>query len=102
MKHYGQILQDSHRSRWKIGDWTDDTDMMLCISDAVIEDEGVNYGNIARHFKMWADGVPMGIGLNTYNVLSVADYVDRPFEVAEAVWNMSKRDSAANGGLMRT
>ncbi len=54
LQHYKQIYQDRHRKRWKIGDWTDDTDMMLCIADAVIEDKGVNFYNIARHFKDWA------------------------------------------------
>lgn len=47
LQHYKQIYQDRHRKRWKIGDWTDDTDMMLCIADAVIEDQGVNFRNIA-------------------------------------------------------
>lgn len=28
--------------------------MMQCIVDAVIEDKGVNFYNIARHFKDWA------------------------------------------------
>ena len=51
LQHYKQIFQDRHRKRWEIGDWTDDTDMMLCIADAVIEDKGVNFYNIARHFK---------------------------------------------------
>lgn len=36
--HYGDIVQDYHRSRWRQGDWADDTDMMLCIADAIIED----------------------------------------------------------------
>ena len=62
IRHYGQIFQDRHRKRWEIGDWTDDTDMMLCIAEAVIEDKGVNMQNIARHFKEWALGDPMGIG----------------------------------------
>ena len=56
LQHYKQIYQDRHRKRWEIGDWTDDTDMMLCIADAVIEDKGVNFLNIARHFKTWAEG----------------------------------------------
>lgn len=43
--------------------------MMLCIADAVIEDQGVNFRNIAQHFKKWADGIPMGIGEHTYKVL---------------------------------
>ena len=59
-----------------IGDWTDDTDMMLCIAEAIIEDKGVNMQNIARHFKEWALGDPMGIGENTYKVLSIGDYVE--------------------------
>ena len=100
--HYCDIFQDRHRKRWKIGDWTDDTDMMLCIADAVIKDKGVDFTNISRNFKEWADGEPMGIGENTYKVLSFADYVDKPFEASKMVWEMSHRQSAANGGLMRT
>lgn len=102
LQHYSQIIQDSHRKRWKIGDWTDDTDMMLCIAHAAIEDKGVNLTNIARHFKMWAEGEPMGIGLNIYKVLSIGDYVEKPLEVSKLVWKMSHYQSAANGGLMRT
>ena len=102
IQNYNQIFQDRHRKRWKIGDWTDDTDMMLCIAEAVIEDRGVNFMNIARHFKAWAQGIPMGIGENTYKVLTMGDYTEEPFEVSQMVWEMSKYRSAANGGLMRT
>lgn len=86
LRHYSQILQDSHRSRWKIGDWTDDTDMMLCIADAVIEDGGVDFRNVAKHFKKWANGIPMGIGINTHHVLTADEYEEKPFEVSEMVW----------------
>ena len=102
LQHYNQIFQDRHRKRWEIGDWTDDTDMMLCIANAVIEDKGVDFYNIVRHFKDWANGVPMGFGENTYKVLMTGDYVERPFEVSRKVWEMSRYQSAANGGLMRT
>lgn len=100
--HYNEIYQDSHRSRWKIGDWTDDTDMMLCIAKALIKDKGVNLKSIAQNFKDWLNGTPMGIGETTYKVLMIGDYVKRPHEVAELVWRMSACQSAANGGLMRT
>ena len=102
IQHYGQMFQDRHRERWEIGDWTDDTDMMLCIAEAVIEDKGVSLQNIARHFKYWALGDPMGIGENTYKVLSIGDYVEQPIEVSKRIWEMSRCDSAANGGVMRT
>lgn len=102
LQHYKQIYQDRHRKRWKIGDWTDDTDMMLCIADAVIENQGVNFRNIAQHFKKWADGIPMGIGEHTYKVLMTRDYTEKPLEVSYMIWKMSNYQSAANGGLMRT
>lgn len=94
LRYYNQIFQDDHRKRWKIGDWTDDTDMMLCIADAVIEDKGVNFMNIAKHFKAWVKGTPMGIGENTYKVLMMGDYTEKPFEVSQMVWKMSKYLSA--------
>ena len=100
--HYNEIFQDRHRKRWKIGDWTDDTDMMLCIANAVIKDKGVNLRSIAQNFKDWANGEPMGIGENTYKVLMNSDYVEHPLEISKKVWEMSRCQSAANGGLMRT
>jgi len=102
LQHYHQIFQDRHRKRWKVGDWTDDTDMMLCIADAIIKDKGVNIITIAQNFKNWANGDPMGIGENTYKVLSSTDYTERPLDVSRMIWKISGCQSAANGGLMRT
>lgn len=99
---YSEIFQDHHRRRWKIGDWTDDTDMMLCIANAIIKDKGVNLTTIAQNFKDWANGTPMGIGANTYKVLMIGDYVEMPLDVSKRIWEMSRYHSAANGGLMRT
>lgn len=102
LTHYSEIFQDRHRRRWEIGDWTDDTDMMLCIANAIIKDKGVNLTTIAQNFKDWANGVPMGIGANTYKVLMIGDYVEHPLDVSRKVWELSRYGSAANGGLMRT
>jgi ADP-ribosylglycohydrolase len=76
--------------------------MMLCIANAVIQDKGVNLASIAQNFKEWANGEPMGIGENTYKVLTIGDYVEHPLEVSKKIWEMSHEKSAANGGLMRT
>lgn len=100
--HYSDIFQDRHRSRWKPGAWTDDTDMMLCIADAIIKDKSVNLISIAQNFKDWACGIPMGIGRHTFNVLHIGDYVEKPFDVSRLIWEMSGKKIASNGGLMRT
>ena len=97
LTHYSEIYQDRYRRRWEIGDWTDDTDMMLCIANAIIKDNGVNITTIAKNFKDWANGVPMGIGANTYKVLMFGDYVEHPLDVSRKVWELSRYKSAANG-----
>ena len=48
-----QIVQDDHRRRWQKGDWTDDTDMMLCILDSFVACQKVDILDIARRFKEW-------------------------------------------------
>ena len=102
LTYYHEIFQDSHRRRWDVGDWTDDTDMMLCIANAFIKDKGVNLFTIAQNFKNWLNGEPMGIGSHTLKVLMMGDYVENPHEVSKKIWELSKCQSAANGGLMRT
>lgn len=100
---YSQIIQDANRCRWQQGMWTDDTDMMLCIADALIASGGeVNLNQIAKNFKAWFEGNPLGIGRHTYNVLCFADYVKDPIQAAEIVWTLYRKRSAANGGVMRT
>ena len=102
LTRYGQIVQDCHRSRWRPGEWTDDTDMMLCIAHAMREDRGIRLETVARNFKNWFRRNPRGIGRHSYNVLSIADYEQDPIRAARMVWELSGRKSAANGALMRT
>ena len=84
IRYYSDIFQDRHRKRWKIGDWTDDTDMMLCIANAVIKDKGVNLTSIAQNFKDWSNGEPMGIGENTYKVTSIVGLFPKAVEECAA------------------
>lgn len=76
--------------------------MMPCIAHSVIENQRVSYTNIARHFKVRADGESIGIDENNYKVLNIADYVEKHFAVSKMLWKMSGYQSFANGGLMRT
>lgn len=99
---YNKIINDYFRSQWEKGAWTDDTDMMMCIAKAIIYDKSINLRIIAQNFKNWFNDNPMGIGSHTFNVLAFHDYVQHPQEVAKVVWELSRKISAANGGLMRT
>lgn len=102
IEDYSQIVQDDHRRRWQRGDWTDDTDMMLCILDSFVTCQKVDILDIARRFKEWMMNGGMGIGWHTYNVMALGDYTSNPQRAAEIIWKMGKKKAAANGAVMRT
>lgn len=98
---YSQIIRDRHRSRWEKGAWTDDTEMMLCILRS-FNGERYDKKRVARNFKDWFNDCPLDIGNHTANVLAFVDYTDNPQKAAEIIWNLTRKNSAANGALMRT
>lgn len=103
LKEYSQIIRDCHRAKFQPGSWSDDTDMMLCIANAIIEDKGINLHTIARNFKQWVYAPETrGVGQTTLKVLSIAEYVEKPHQVAELIWRMTRTKNAANGSVMRT
>lgn len=102
IEDYSQIVQDDHRCRWQRGDWTDDTDMMLCILDSFVACQKVDILDIAKRFKEWMMNGGMGIGRHTYNVMALGDYTSNPQKAAEIIWKMGKKKAAANGAVMRT
>jgi len=102
LSEYAQIVQDKHRSRWEIGDWTDDTDQFLCICDSIINSGEVNELAFAEELYKWFKGIPMGIGHTVYKVVSVPQFSLYPHKAAELIWKFSKQTNASNGAIMRT
>ena len=98
---YEDTYQDAHRSRWSIGDWTDDTDQFICIDRSIKKCGGIDTLDIAQEFKNWFNNNPMGIGKTTYEILKLPEYTKKPEKCAEFIWKMKGRDLAPNGGLMR-
>lgn len=95
LSSYSQIGED-------LGRWTDDTDMMLCIARAIIADKEINPDVVAHNFKEWYKSSPVDIGISTAKILSLYEYEDSPYEVARMMWKRSGKNSAGNGGVMRT
>jgi ADP-ribosylglycohydrolase len=102
VQSYSDIIRDRHRSRWEIGDWTDDTDQMLCILDAIVEQKEVNTIRVAEKIYGWFRNGGMGVGSHTYRVLNFPEYAKYPHETACLAWEFSGKNLASNGGVMRT
>ncbi|MCC2667698.1 MAG: ADP-ribosylglycohydrolase family protein [Armatimonadetes bacterium] len=99
---YEQIVQDAHRRRWVAGDWTDDTDQMLCILDSLLALQRVDLCDIAERLLTWAVEDGMGIGNTVLDVLADPGFPVDPHRAARRVWEQSGRRGAANGAVMRT
>ena len=102
LESYGQIVRDAHRRRWACGDWTDDTDQMLCILDSLLSRHEVDQLDIAYRIHQWAAGGGMGIGRTVQSVIYSPEYLRDPEAAARRVWESSGRRGAANGAVMRT
>ncbi|HLS70835.1 MAG TPA: ADP-ribosylglycohydrolase family protein [Chitinophagaceae bacterium] len=101
LNEYAQIVQDKHRERWKIGDWTDDTDQFLCICDGILKNNSANPQAFVVELYKWFKGNPMGIGQSTLKLLSLPEYTKKPFQASKFAWELSRRQNAPNGGIMR-
>ncbi len=102
LRNYSDIHQDAHRIRWKKGEWTDDTDQMLCILDSLVENKRLDYKDVGKRIHQWAYSGGRGIGNTVFNVLKHPHFLQNPHAVAEEIWIKGDRQVAANGAIMRT
>ena len=78
----------------KPGQHTDDTSMMLCIAESLVENKGYNPDDIARRFVEWYGSNPPNIGKTTRTALAkIADGV--PWRIA------GDKERPTNGSVMR-
>jgi ADP-ribosyl-[dinitrogen reductase] hydrolase len=82
------------------GEWTDDTQMALCVAESLLERRVFDPDDIARRFVAWMKSQPPDIGLHTGRVL---DLIDRgvPWEEASHQVQELNPENAPNGSLMR-
>lgn len=52
---YDRIIRDAHRSRYRRGDYTADTQVILEMAESMIECRDVDYLHFARRYKKWFD-----------------------------------------------
>ena len=87
LKNYSQIVRDAHRSQWKRGNWTNDTEMVLIVLESFLRCGNFDYLDIAKHLKEWYDSNPVDLTIYLRLVLNQVDFTSRPFESTRAAWD---------------
>ena len=109
--------QDSHRDKFDLADWTDDTDQSLLLILSYLHNyKGgtddklpLEASDIALRIQTWVtqglrclNRPPLGIGQTVGRVVLDPKYLEGPEAVALSIWLKSNRNAAPNGSLMRT
>eukprot|EP00742_Colponemidia_sp_Colp-10_P002788 GILJ01002981.1.p1 GENE.GILJ01002981.1~~GILJ01002981.1.p1 ORF type:complete len:385 (-),score=38.78 GILJ01002981.1:148-1302(-) len=109
---FPDFARTNHSNKWKPGDWTDDTDQMILVLQAILESPtaAIDYRNFAQKLPHWAnhgfpelgDTVGSGIGFTVGSVIFDKDFLADPHATAEKIWTAHRCNLAANGAVMRT
>lgn len=102
LKYYTEIIDDSYRKRWKKGEWTDDTDQVICILNSILKNGELNENKVAHELYDWMKRGPKDIGYFTAKVLEDPEFLSDPHAAAKRRWLKEGMLTAPNGALMRT
>lgn len=94
------VIED--REDWKRGEWTDDTEQMLCILDSIVEKGNVDILDIAKNLYDWAFSDGRGMGNTFHKVITAYGFLTDPESASKKAWINSGCTLAPNGGVMRT
>jgi len=107
-----KVYRDTNRStsKWKAGEWSDDTEQAICLLDAYLE--GVETGRapsdsidvrlVSKHFLNWGTTNGRGMGNHTGKVFEHFLFPLEPLTASLDIWEQSGRQAAPNGAVMRT
>lgn len=102
LNSYEQITRYGEIDNWCPGDWTDDTEQMLCILDSILAKKTIDIRDIAARIHHWATIDGMGMGRTVSAVVRTPGFLEDPIAASKKVWQDSGKQGAANGALMRS
>lgn len=86
---------------WEPGEWTDDTQMAICIAEEAATGH-LDPLAVAGRFLDWYRSGPVDVGVQTRAVLGRAEGAASVEVVARSFFHDHPRNAAGNGSLMRT
>ena len=99
---YGLVRELMPSYQGPAGSWTDDTQMVVCIMEAVRKAGKLDLDAIAAEFVTWFDSSPPDIGLQTREVCALAWRGMPMMDASRKVWEDSGKAAAGNGSVMRS
>lgn len=101
LRHFDQIIRDAHRSQWKQGDWSNDTDLLIMLIESVIDCGKVDHLDYARKLHEWYLKDPTDV-VSIYRwMISDPEWVENPVGTAHRIWVDHNLTEATNECIYR-
>lgn len=101
LRQYSQIINDFHRSQWKQGEWTNDTELILRICDVVVENNGFDLKAIAQMLRDWLAEDPADVVSHMRWVIQSEGWLKDPLTTAEEAKEKLNFFDPTNEALLR-
>lgn len=101
LRDYSQIIRDAHRSWWERGDWTNDTEIMMRLTDDIVTNGGINLSSAARRLVEWYGEDSSEMPQCMRWCCRDPRYTDDPHSVCEQVWDQMGHPEPRNEALGR-
>lgn len=101
LRRFDQIIRDAHRSQWKRGEWTNDTELTTLLLESIIESEGFVPYNLCKKFQDWYAEEERDIAPYLRLYCTNREWPENPVHVAHVLWHSSGLAEASNETLHR-
>lgn len=101
IRSYDKIIRDGHRSQWKRGEWSNDTEIILCIAEKIIETGRFDKNATQQGIKKWFESDPADILPNFRWIMQHPEWFEKPTETCKEVWQKIGHYEASNEALNR-
>jgi len=101
LRHFSQIIRDAHRSQFKRGGWTNDTEILSRLLECVLEEDGFDIPALARKFKKWYDETLFDLTPSVNLVLRNPEWIDHPIATTHKAWQRTESLEATNEAIQR-
>lgn len=98
---FDQFIRDMHRSMYRPGQWTNDTEIILRMLEAIIEKGRVDIQAIARNIRKWYDEHPDELEAPYRIVIPSEGWEENPIVVSHRAWRSNQILEASNEPLNR-
>ncbi len=103
-ERHGGYVRDMVGGGWlhlRPGEYTDDTQMMLCLAESIVEQGNFDMDDVARRFLAWYDSDPKDVGNTTRTALAELKRGVPWQQSGKRAYDILSSQGAGNGSLMR-